>query len=265
MAKQRGIHQISGKVNNLCYYEQKYVRGGLIRRINEAMSGRLKTDPVFERTREANSLFGMCSLLSSSFFEAFGSGRREMLYPSVHAKFTAALLKLCKVNGPVSYGSGFPTIFGATIGAAIYFNSYGRNSRSPLFSFFTPNYEDLPVNDENIREVTIPGNVIEDFCKKHGANRLWYSVYDTFSIGTPFFSEDVGKYLKYGYIRTIDFLNRKYNFGDGDLKIPIVPRGTPLELNYVLVVLQPVISGPGGTSDRTLRDGFYYLIAHRKQ
>lgn len=265
MAKQRGIHQISGKVNNLCYYEQKYVRGGLIRRINEAMSGRLKTDPVFQRTREANSIFGMCSLLSSSFFEAFGLGRREMLYPSVHAKFTSALLKICKINGPISPGDSFPTIFGATIGAAIYFNSYGRNSRSSLYSYFTPNYEDLPINDENIREVTIPRNVVEDYCRKHGANRLWYSVYKTVSIGTPFFSEEAGKYLKYGYVRTIGFLNQSYNFGDGDLKIPIQPGGTPLELNYVLVVLQPVISGPGVTPGRVLKDGFYYLIAHRKQ
>lgn len=263
MAKQRGIHQISGKVNNLCYYEQKYVRGGLIRRINEAMSGRLKTDPVFERTREANSIFGMCSLLSSSFFEAFGLGRREMLYPSVHAKFTAALLKICKINGPISQGDSFPTIFGATIGAAIYFNSYGRNSRSPLFSFFTPSYEDLPINDEGISEVTIPKNIMEDYCKKNGAERVWYSVYKTFSIGTPFFSEEAGKYLKYGYVRTPGFLNRNYNLSDGDLKIPIEVGSTPLELNYVLVVMYPIVPKLDGSAERVVKDGFYYLIARR--
>lgn len=261
MAKQRGIHQISGKVNNLCYYQQKYVRGGLIRRINEAMSGRLKTDPVFERTREANSVFGMCSLLSSTFFDAFGLGRREMLYPSVHAKFTAALLKIFKANAEGTYGYVFPENFIAIMSAAIYFNSYGRNSRSPLFSFFTPNYSDLPVNEDGIAEVTIPKNVMEDYCKKNGAVRVWYSVYKTFSIGTPLFVPDTGKYVKYGYVRNPGFLNRNYNLSDGDLKIPIEIGNTPLELNYVLVVMYPIVPKADGSTERVVKDGFYYLIA----
>lgn len=262
MAKQRGIHQISGKVNNLCYYEQKYVRGGLIRRINEAMSGRLKTDPVFERTREANSIFGMCSLLSSTFFDAFGSGRREMLYPSVQAKFTAALLRICQLNSGIEFGDEFPNDIDSARIAAIYFNSYGRNSRSPLFSFFTPKYENLPINDEGIPEVTIPRNVMEDYCKKNGAVRVWYSVYKSFSIGTPYFSSESGKYLKYGYVRNPDYLNRNYNLSDGDLKIPIEASIGSLDLNYVLVVIYPVVPKPDGSGERVVKDGFYYLIAH---
>lgn len=92
MAKQRGIHQISGKINNLCYYEQKYVRGGLIRRINEAMSGRLKIDPVFERTRNANRLFGAASLLAKSFLQMFDVYNDLLTYPSRQAKLTKGFL-----------------------------------------------------------------------------------------------------------------------------------------------------------------------------
>lgn len=93
MAKQRGIHQISGKINNLCYYEQKYVRGGLIRRINEAMSERLKTDPVFANTRRANKIFGGCSIYASALLEFFGSRNTFLFKPYRHALLTKLVFK----------------------------------------------------------------------------------------------------------------------------------------------------------------------------
>lgn len=96
MAKQRGIHQISGKINDLCYYQQKYVPGGLIRRINEAMSGRLKTDPVFERTRVANRLFGAASLLAKSFLVMFDVYGDLLTYPSRQAKLTRGFLSFIR-------------------------------------------------------------------------------------------------------------------------------------------------------------------------
>lgn len=93
MAKQRGIHQISGKINNLCYYEQKYVRGGLIRRINEAMSERLKTDPLFANTRRANTIFGGCSLVASVLLSFFGSRNTYLFKPYRHALLTREVQK----------------------------------------------------------------------------------------------------------------------------------------------------------------------------
>lgn len=93
MAKQRGIHQIKGKINNLCYYEQKYVRGGLIRRINEAMSERLKTDPVFANTRVANTIFGGCSQYARVIFDFFGNRNLYLFLPSRQARLTKLLLK----------------------------------------------------------------------------------------------------------------------------------------------------------------------------
>lgn len=90
MAKQRGIHQISGKINNLCYYEQKYVRGGLIRRINEAMSERLKTDPVFKNTRHANTIFGGCSMFAGALLGLFGSRNTYLFKPYRQSLLTRA-------------------------------------------------------------------------------------------------------------------------------------------------------------------------------
>lgn len=93
MAKQRGIHQISGKVNNLCYYEQKYIRGGLIRRINEAMSERLKTDPVFENTRHANTIFGACSMFAGAILGLLGRRNAFLFKPYRQALLTRAVKK----------------------------------------------------------------------------------------------------------------------------------------------------------------------------
>lgn len=91
MARQRGIHQISGKINNLCYYEQKYVCGGLIRRINEAMSERLKIDPAFANTRVANTIFGGCSMMAGVLLSFFGNRNTYLFKPHRHALVTRAI------------------------------------------------------------------------------------------------------------------------------------------------------------------------------
>lgn len=91
MAKQRGIHQISGTINNLTYYEQKYVRGGLIRRVNEGMSERLKTDPAFVNTRSKNAIFGMCSKIAAAVWTNVSNGTINSIRPSVHARTTRFL------------------------------------------------------------------------------------------------------------------------------------------------------------------------------
>jgi hypothetical protein len=108
MAKQRGIHQISGKINNLCYYEQKYVRGGLIRRINEAMSERLKTDPVFENTRHSNTIFGGCSMMSGLLLSFFGSRNTYLFKPYRHALLTRAVKKYLLID---HLSEEYPMIF----------------------------------------------------------------------------------------------------------------------------------------------------------
>lgn len=72
MAKQRGVVQLSGRVDNLCYYQQKGVRGGLVRRVNLAMGERVKTDPEYQNFRVANSYFGACSMCASAILKMTG-------------------------------------------------------------------------------------------------------------------------------------------------------------------------------------------------
>lgn len=99
MAKQRGIHQISGTINNLTYYEQKYVRGGLIRRVNEGMSERLKTDPSFQNTRDKNAVFGMCSRIAAAVWQHFPELGRNCIRPSAHARTTRFIYQYVTKQG----------------------------------------------------------------------------------------------------------------------------------------------------------------------
>lgn len=132
MAKQRGIHQISGTINNLCYYEQKYVKGGLIRRVNEGMSGRLKDDPAFANTRIANREFGMCSIYAKQFLYTLGFRANYMTYPSRQAQLTKKFLEILEQHGTTSA----PRLFtysiewGKLMSSA--FNSIGKNRSNPL-------------------------------------------------------------------------------------------------------------------------------------
>lgn len=58
MAKQAGIHQLRGKLGEHSYYSQAGVSSGLVRRINQGMSQRVKTGDEYANTRLNNAEFG---------------------------------------------------------------------------------------------------------------------------------------------------------------------------------------------------------------
>lgn len=197
MAKQRGIHQISGKINNLCYYEQKYVRGGLIRRINEAMSERLKTDPLFANTRRANTIFGGCSLLASCFLEFFGSRNTYLFKPYRHALLTKLVQTyLLDHNDKSRYplimhsSSGynfFPTIIDGIVKNKI------RDSFPEL-----PNKLDS-LNRDDAHTFVFSYQSLLKFCAKYKCKGIQISISKPFYIYSPFFDNSLGKYVETDY------------------------------------------------------------------
>lgn len=193
MAKQRGIHQISGKINNLCYYEQKYVRGGLIRRINEAMSERLKSDPVFANTREANKIFGGCSLTASALLDFFGSRNSFMFKPYRQALLTKSILSYFVDRSTnsirpliLSRSSGFnflPNIFDSIIKNKI------RNS-----------FPELPERVSNLEldgqyEFVIRYESLVNFCNKYKCIGVRFSVSNYKYLYSTIFNDEVGGYV----------------------------------------------------------------------
>lgn len=66
MAKQSGIHQIRGKVGEMSYYQQSGVESGVVRRINQGLSSRVKTAPEFANTRLNNAEFKTAAQIAAA-------------------------------------------------------------------------------------------------------------------------------------------------------------------------------------------------------
>lgn len=96
MAKQRGLHQIKGKVGEYSYYNQTGVSGGLIRKINEGLSARVKTDPAYANTRLNNREFGAAADTSALLGKTVNPKFRPMILPFSQSKMAKAILELAR-------------------------------------------------------------------------------------------------------------------------------------------------------------------------
>lgn len=96
MAKQSGIHQIRGKVGEHSYYRQSGITSGLIRGINQALSGRVKTGDEYANTRLNNAEFRNAAELASAMGGIIQPKFRPMILPFSQSKLTSAYLKLIK-------------------------------------------------------------------------------------------------------------------------------------------------------------------------
>lgn len=81
MAKQSGIHQIRGKVGGMSYYRMKDVQNGLVRKINEGMSERVKSDAAFQNTRLNAAEFGAAGGYAGACVRAISLRWRTILNP----------------------------------------------------------------------------------------------------------------------------------------------------------------------------------------
>lgn len=96
MAKQSGLHQLKGKVDGYSYYRQSGVKAGLMRRINEGMSARVKTSEEFANTRLNNSEFGNAADVAKVLASVIVPKFRPMFLNFSQAKLTKSLLSLIK-------------------------------------------------------------------------------------------------------------------------------------------------------------------------
>lgn len=96
MAKQSGMHQIKGKVGEYSYYRQSGISSGLIRSINPAMSGRVKTGEEYANTRLNNAEFGQACRIAAKLISAITPKFRPMILPFAQAKLAKSVLDLIK-------------------------------------------------------------------------------------------------------------------------------------------------------------------------
>lgn len=96
MAKQRGLHQIKGKVGEFSYYNQTGVSGGLIRKINEGLSARVKSDAAYANTRLNNREFGAAADTASLLGKTVVPKFRPMILPFSQSSMAKEVLKIAR-------------------------------------------------------------------------------------------------------------------------------------------------------------------------
>lgn len=96
MAKQSGIHQIKGKVGEMSYYRQKGVGDGLLRKINQGLSARVKTDDAFANTRLNNAEFKNANEIATAAFKSVNTRQRGMMVNFAIARMTKRALEAIK-------------------------------------------------------------------------------------------------------------------------------------------------------------------------
>lgn len=98
MAKQTGIHLLRGKVGEMSYYKQSGVAANLVRSINPAMSGRVKTAPEYANTRLNNREFKTATRMASSMIQGVVPRFRPMFNTFKNGRLSKDLLQLLKTT-----------------------------------------------------------------------------------------------------------------------------------------------------------------------
>lgn len=193
MAKQRGPHQLSGKINNLCYYEQKGVRGGLVRRINDGMSERLRIGEEFENTRSANSVFGMCSMLAAQIFNVFSSREIFLFRADRQAVLTKILFKLYRKYHVLGSGDTLDDFIAVSAILPELFNAVVKNKFTdyfnPIMSSYTAHYN---VYTFFFR---LTGAEIMNVCLANGWIGMQISYIGSYAITPPSYDSVTKKYI----------------------------------------------------------------------
>ena len=103
MPKQKGLYQLQGKAQGMCYYSQAGVKLPLMRTINQGMSERVKTSEEFENTRKNNAEFALANKMATSLFNFIYPNWRSMFRRFTIPYMTARLLEELK-NGTGDWG-----------------------------------------------------------------------------------------------------------------------------------------------------------------
>lgn len=239
MAKQRGPHQLSGKINNLCYYTQKGVRGGLVRRINDGMSERLKVGEEFANTRRANSVFGMCSMFAGQIFGLFSAREMFLFRADRQSIFTKRLFEYYKAN----FGFDSNASFGNSYSFLLYLcrtfdevvkNKFG-NSFEPIASVYRAEDVDFEFT------LFLRKEELSDYCYRNNLQAVQIGISGAYNMYPPFRDSSEGSFelgdINYPTARPSSIIWRP---GDDDLEITSQMFLFDDGINIAFLTLQPV-------------------------
>lgn len=244
MAKQRGVVQLSGRVDNLCYYQQKRVRGGLVRRVNLAMSDRVKTGSEYSRLRLANSYYGACSMCASAIIQMTGSRSNFLHLGDRQAILTKKIFEMQKANYPSDVGN----VVNFEPGAAIYLPQCYESIVKNKISNFFPNvpflFREVPVGGTIV--VTILSSDLENYCRFYNCKGVQFSIVPECYIYNCGRGADNSKFIypERGNGSSRDVFSWYIDDEDLDIraKVSILDDAT----NFVIITAMPIAKVVGG-------------------
>lgn len=246
MAKQRGVVQLSGRVDNLCYYQQKRVRGGLVRRINLAMSERVKSGSEYINLRIVNSYFGACSMLAAALLD-FTYGRFQFSTRSDRQSFLTKELQkiLLSRNNPPADGI---IVIDADFYKVIPL-SYNKIIKVRFSNFFA----NIPQFIVAANGATIPfvfnSIFLQRYCEYYRCRYAYITYFYNCYLDGVIKNEDTLKYDTPIFGSTQNVIPYIWEIGSADLVINIPPIAQPSSFNSVIFVVSPVLRVIGNRYD----------------
>lgn len=174
MAKQRGVVQLSGRVDNLCYYQQKRVRGGLVRRINLAMSDRVKAGEEFTNLRTANSFWGGCSIAASIILDSLGMRATFLTKANRQSILTREVYRYALSNGNTQNRTFLDFHNGTAARLPLSFEKVVKNKAGNFFSNIPYFIDNVPANSPI--SITLAEYELSNYCKYYNAVGVRVSV-----------------------------------------------------------------------------------------
>lgn len=219
MAKQSGIHQLKGKVGEMSYYQSTGVSGGLVRRINQGLSDRVKTGEAYANTRLNNAEFGQAGKLASVLAMYITPKFRPMILPFSQSKMAKIILEYIKSNSSAPWGQRNITegVSGEAFSNAL--NAVSKNAFDALGLNMVIDEEQTTLQVELTAQTISHASSI-------GADTLLFRLVATNTwVGT--YSVENGKYAG-SYARGLNFDNTRSEMEAGDnFNIPYSLRPAP--------------------------------------
>lgn len=213
---------MSGRVDNLCYYQQKRVRGGLVRRINLAMSERVKAGEEYVNLRTANSFFGACSMLAACLINFLSERQLFMTRADRQSYATAEIRKLMVAYGRTPESRDFSYHINDTERLALIFNSITKTRATDFFPSL-PLSRGGVIFDANM-VFEIPEQELENFCKHFKGVGVRVNFYYDCHIYYGAYDEVSQKYEPSIPSRSVNRVYKLWRPGEGDLEL-IIPAG----------------------------------------
>lgn len=258
MAKQRGVVQLSGRVDNLCYYQQKRVKGGLVRRVNLAMSERVKTGSEYSRLRLANSFWGACSMCASAIIQMTGSRADFLHLGDRQAILTKEIYQFQKEVYPNITDSAVTFKPSDGLAISLCYEKIVKNKMSKFFPSVPFVRYSVPIGANLV--ITIPSAELDSYCRFYKCAGVQFTIVPECFIYSTSKSSDT---QKYGYPECGSGSDRGFYswlIGDGDLDLTPAVSVNDDAANFVIIIAMPIVRQIGGRNVTKLSGATARLI-----